>query len=121
MQQDMKLRIFNTLSIQQIAVWICILALSPCVFANGPNQEFSRPINREFATNSNGMTAIYNKFGAVNVKTWNKNIVKIDIVILVNAKDQREAEKTFNRVKVNFANTAGYVKAETMIQEKSAW
>lgn len=123
MQQDMKLRIFNTRTpfIQRIVVWLVILALSPGAFANGPNQEFSRTVNRDFATTSNGMTAIYNKFGAVNVKTWNKNVVKIDIVILVNAKDQREAEKTFNRVKVNFTNTAGYVKAETMIQEKSAW
>lgn len=123
MQQDMKLRIFNTRTpfIQRIVVWLVILALSPGAFANGPNQEFSRTINRDFSTTTNGMTAIYNKFGAVNVKTWNKNVVKIDIVILVNAKDQREAEKTFNRVKVNFTNTAGYVKAETMIQEKSAW
>lgn len=28
------------------------------------------------------MTALYNKYGTVNVKTWQSNSVKIDITIL---------------------------------------
>jgi hypothetical protein len=96
--------------IQQVAVW-----------AASPEQEFTRTINREFGTLANGMTAIYNKYGTVNVKTWGSNAVKIDITIIVNAKDQRDADKMFERIKVNFANTSGYVKAETMIASKSGW
>lgn len=82
-------------------------------------QEFTRTINREFGTTADGMTALYNKYGTVNVKTWQNNSVKIDITILVNAKNQREADKTFDHIKVNFANAAGYVKAETMIEQFS--
>jgi hypothetical protein len=96
-------------------------AASVAIFAHGPNKEFTRTINREFGTTANGMTAISNKYGAVNVKTWSNNSVKIDITIIVNAKDQREADKTFDRIKVNFANAAGYVKAETVIIDKSGW
>lgn len=91
------------------------------VLANGPLQEFTKNINREFGTNSNGMTAIYNKYGTVNVKSWQNNSVKIDVTIRVNAANQAAADKMFDRIQVNFANTTGYVKAETMIQSKSGW
>jgi hypothetical protein len=84
-------------------------------FAAGPLQEFTRSINREYNTMSNGMTALYNKYGAVNVNVWQKNTVKIDINIVVNARSQSDADRTFDRIKVNFTNTAGYIKAETFI------
>jgi flagellar basal body rod protein FlgC len=84
-----------------------------------PKQEFTRTINREFGTTADGTTALYNKYGTVNVKTWQNNSVKIDITIIVNAGSQRDADKVFDRIKVNFANAAGYVKAETMIESQS--
>ena len=86
---------------------------------SSPTQEFTRNINREFGTTAEGMTALYNKYGTVNVKTWQNNSVKIDISIVVNAGSQREADKIFDRIKVNFANAAGYVKAETMIEQSN--
>jgi hypothetical protein len=96
----------------------CLLAGSAFIAnANNPDQEFTRSINREFGTTADGMTALYNKYGTVNVKTWQSNSVKIDISIVVNAGSQREADKIFDRIKVNFANAAGYVKAETMIEQ----
>lgn len=85
--------------------------------AGGPVQEFSRNINREFSTAADGTTALYNKYGSVNVKTWQNNSVRINITIVVNAKGQREADETFKNINVNFTNAWGYVKAETMIAE----
>jgi hypothetical protein len=82
-------------------------------------QEFKKTINREFGTTADGMTALYNKYGKVNVNTWGNNSVKIDITIVVNANKQSEADRIFNRINVNFTNTAGYVKAETIINTES--
>ncbi len=84
-------------------------------------QEFTRNINREFGTTADGMTALYNQYGKMTIKTWQNNSVRINITIVVNAKDQREADRTFDRVKVNFLNTPGYVKAETVIAPTSEW
>ena len=88
--------------------------------ARGPEQEFSKTIQREFATTANGKTALYNKYGKVNVNTWNENKVKITITIVVNAGDQRIADNAFDRIKINFTNTSGYVKAETFIDSENA-
>lgn len=115
--QDMKSRIFNP----HFVLLAILLASSVAVFANGPTKEFTRTISREFGTTANGVTAIYNKLGAVNVKTWDKNSVKIDVKIIVIAKNQSDADKTMDRINVNFTNTAGYVKAETVIAENPSW
>lgn len=100
-----------------LALWAFTLTL----FAKGPKQEFVKNINREFSTNINGMVSLYNKYGSVNVKTWHSNSVKIDINIRVNASSQAAADKMFERISVNFASTTGYVKAETVIQNKTGW
>lgn len=102
----------------RIAAFLCLfLAPTLVVWANGPKQEFTKSINREFSTAADGTTALYNKYGSVNVKTWQNNSVKIDITIVVNAKSQREADETFKNINVNFTSAWGYVKAETMIAE----
>lgn len=78
-------------------------------------KEFSKTINRDFSTTSNGITALYNRYGKINVKTWNENRVKIDIKVVVNADSDRDANRMMDKIQVNFTNTPGYVKAETMV------
>lgn len=120
----MKLRKFKSSPMQQVFLLCLVLfgATATTGWANGPEQEFTKKINREFSTTANGMTALYNKYGKVNVNTWDKNNVKIDITIIVNASNQRDADKIFDRINVNFTNTAGYVKAETMMDsEGKTW
>lgn len=88
---------------------------------NPPCREFSKTINREFGTLANGMAAFYNKHGAVNVKTWANNSVKIDVIILVDADNEHDAERVFKRINVNFTNTPGYIKAETFVDGTNGW
>lgn len=90
-------------------------------FADAPRREFTKTYNREFGTTANGTTALYNKYGKVNVNTWANNSVKIDITIVVNADEQRTADKMFDRIKFNFTSTAGYIKAETVIEQGNGW
>ncbi|HAD14913.1 MAG TPA: hypothetical protein DCF33_21000 [Saprospirales bacterium] len=102
----------------RIVMLLCLfMAPALAVWAKEPMQEFTKTINREFGTAADGTTALYNRYGTVNVKTWQNNTVKIDITIIVNAKSQREADETFKNINVNFTNAWGYVKAETMISE----
>lgn len=112
-------------SFSSVPLLLCLFLLGSALpgRANGPEQEFTKKINREFSTTADGITAIYNKYGKVNINTWANKSVKIDITIIVNANNQRDADKGFDQIKVNFINTAGYVKAETVVetQEKNWW
>ncbi|MCS7036349.1 MAG: DUF4097 family beta strand repeat-containing protein [Saprospiraceae bacterium] len=89
--------------------------------ADGLKQEFSKKINREFGISSTGTTAIYNKYGNVKVNTWANRSVKMEITIVVNAADQRAADRVFERIQVNFLHTADYVRAETVIEPERSY
>jgi hypothetical protein len=110
----MNLRTFS------ILVAILFAYQTPVLFATDVKTEFTKKISREFSTTPDGTTALYNKYGKVEVKTWSENKVKINVNIVVVANNESEANKTFDRINVNFMSTYGYVKAETMISNSSS-
>jgi hypothetical protein len=83
---------------------------------DGERREFTKVIKKEFDITANGTAAIVNKYGKVDVKTWDRNRVKIDVTIVVNAANEAAAQKVFDRINVNFFNKSNYVKAETVIE-----
>jgi hypothetical protein len=89
--------------------------------ADDKKSEFTKTMSREFGTTPDGTVALYNKYGKVDVRTWSENKVKIDVSIVVVARDQSEANATFDRINVNFMSTYGYVKAETIINCSTGW
>jgi hypothetical protein len=106
---------------KQTGISLFLILFGFLAHATAPKLEFIKKINREFGTNATGMTALYNKYGQVNVKTWGNNSVKIDITVTVNTNNQKEADAMFDKIQVNFTNTTGYIKAETMIAQSNWW
>lgn len=85
------------------------------------DSEFSKTIKREFDINATGTVYLSNKYGQTDVKTWDRNRVKISVTILVNTSSESNAQAVFNRIKINFSNAADYVKAETFIEATNSW
>lgn len=89
---------------------------------NQERREFTKVIKKEFDIAKNGTTALYNKYGKVDVKTWDNNRVKVEVTIIVNASSESAAQQVFDRIDINFFNKDNYVKAETIIESgKSSW
>jgi hypothetical protein len=92
------------------------------VVNDGPKQEFSKIIYKEFNISQYGSVQLINKYGKIDARTWDGNQVKIKVTIIANTNGQAEAEKTFNRIRIDFYNDANFVKAETQIgQESGSW
>lgn len=83
-------------------------------------QEFTKTIKKEFDISQDGTTSITNKYGNVDIKTWDRNRVKIDVRIIVKANSEKTAQEVFDRVDINFSNGSSFVKAETEIESKSS-
>lgn len=86
-------------------------------------QEFSKTVKKEFDITSDGTTILHNKYGKIDVQTWTKNRVKVDVTITVRANTESEAQEVFERVSIDFSNGMDFVKAQTEIaaQQKSSW
>ena len=78
-------------------------------------KEYIKEINKEFSTTADGEVNIFNKYGTVDIKSWNENRVKIEVKIIVNARNQDDANDVFDRIDINFNSRSGYVSAETSI------
>jgi hypothetical protein len=88
----------------------------------GNRQEFSKIIYKEFNISPFGTTQLSNKYGKIDVHTWDGEQVKIKVNIVTNTNSQAEAEKIFNRIRIDFYNDANFVKAATnILDESSAW
>ncbi len=105
-----------------LALVLLVCTASGLLAHNSERREFTKTIKKEFDISANGTTAIYNKYGKVDIKTWDRNRVKIDVTIIVNATSEDNAQKVFDRISINFYNKSDYVKAETQIEPyKKEW
>lgn len=105
---------------------LLFLALSwaaPAIAGNpGDAREFTKTIKKEYDISSDGTVHLNNKYGKVEVKTWDRNRVKIEVTIVVNANSESSAQEVFNRISINFSNNPAWVKAETVIEPaKRSW
>ena len=99
------------------------LLLPTILIANDKKKhEKSKTINRTFAVTKNATLYLNNKYGNINVTTWNKNSVEINIKITVKGSDLDNVEQKLKSIDVNFEATENLVEARTIFEEiKSNW
>ncbi|PSR12788.1 MAG: hypothetical protein DA408_02290 [Bacteroidetes bacterium] len=102
---------------------VALMVVSQVKAATSPSvREFSKTINKQFNITSDGLVNLSNKYGKIDIKTWEQKSVRISVKIVVNAKDESAAQTTFDRININFYNSASSVGAETEIADKkSSW
>lgn len=84
-------------------------------------KEFTKTIKKEFSITPTGTVDLSNKYGKVNVNTWERDRVKIDVTIVVDARSESSAQDVFDRIDIDFSNDNDYVKAETTIESTTSW
>ena len=85
------------------------------------SKEFVRSVKKEYDINADGEVRLKNEHGKINIHTWDKNRVKVDIKITVYATSKPAADEVFKRIKFNFANNSSTVEAQTTILQYEGW
>ncbi|MCP3931309.1 MAG: hypothetical protein GY705_19665 [Bacteroidetes bacterium] len=81
-------------------------------------QEFTKTVKKEFDISRDGNASLNNMYGKIDVKTWDRDRVKIEVNIIVRANSESKAQETFDRIDINFSNGRDFVNAETAISSK---
>jgi hypothetical protein len=85
-------------------------------------EEYTKTIKKEFGITTNGVVNITNKYGKVEIETWDRDRVKVEVRITVVASSEKNAQEVFDRIRIDFANRSDYIKAQTEIaSKKSSW
>ena len=82
-------------------------------------KRYAKTIEKNFDIVKNGEVAILNKYGNIDMNTWDKNKVQITVDIVVNATSESVAEDVFESININFDASKSKVYAETEIESKN--
>lgn len=79
----------------------------------------SKKIHEEFSIQKNGNFTITNKYGNINIITWNENRIVIDVYIETNGNDEQKVIEKLKKITVDFDHDNSFVMAKTIIQKSS--
>lgn len=81
--------------------------------------EKSSTVKKEFKVDANNLLNIYNRYGNVDIVTWDKNIINIEVIITVNGNSESNVEKKLNDIYIEFNQTPSEVTAKTIIEKST--
>ncbi|WCT12634.1 hypothetical protein [Mucilaginibacter jinjuensis] len=92
--------------------------------ASGEVKEKTKPYTKSYTISATDKIAIDNQFGKVNVNTWAKNEVKVDVEIKADGDNDTEAQKILDRVTIKDGKEGEGVSFKTDIEktgEENNW
>jgi len=107
-------RIVPLLSFAVLLLW------SADTWAQKKKYEFAheRTISQSYAVSPNDKLDIENQFGTVNIKTWTRNEVKVDIRIDVSSNVKEAAQRIFENIDVEHDKQGNRVQFKTELNVK---
>ena len=97
------------------------LLVLPCCVTAGPGKEFTKSIVKEFDIARDGTVGVINKYGSIDIRTWDAAKVKIEVTLKADARSEDAANEIFNRITVTFDNSPSVVRATTEIESVTGW
>jgi len=100
---------------KQISIFIALL-FCICSFANiaEAREKAEKVITKSFNVDKTSNLSIENKYGNIQVKTWNKNEIYFEVKIKVEASTQKEVQEITDAVDIEFSQSGNTVSAKTV-------
>lgn len=96
-----------------------ILALSLATIQGAYTQnETKKEFHQEYKTNQNTVLTLDNKYGDMDLKNWDKDMIQIDVVITVENTSQEKAERLMSYINVEFSVEGDAISAITVFDDK---
>jgi hypothetical protein len=80
-----------------------------------------KTVNKEFTVNQNANLEVENKYGNIDIVTWNENRTVFEIHIKANGNDEARVQERLNEIRIEFSASNSQVSARTKFGDKSKW
>jgi len=82
----------------------------------------NKVVNKEFNVNKDATLKVTNKYGNIEVVTWNENKIVIEVSITTTGNVEEKVQKRLDQINVEFRNNASNVSVKTIIERStSSW
>ena len=78
-------------------------------------RDYTKDFSKTYDVNSRGSIALNNRYGEINVETWGRDQVQIDVQVRVTADNQERANELFDRITIDFTGGGNRATATTSI------
>jgi hypothetical protein len=108
--------------IYKITLLFLLFPLITSATEDEKKHEKKKIIKREYNVNADAKVSINNRYGNLNITTWNKNRVEIEVTITVKGDDLESVENKLAAIDVAFEASSNFVSAKTNFEkEQRSW
>lgn len=109
-------------SIYKITLLFLLFPLITSAITDEKKHEKKKIIKKEYSVNADAKVSINNRYGNLNITTWDKNQVEIEVTITVKGDDLDRVNERLNAIDVHFNASSNSVIAKTILEkEQSSW
>jgi len=101
-------------------ILICLSFFTSAYAGINGDIEVKKSYNKQFSSDKNTVLELNNRYGKINVNTWDKSEVKIDAVVIVKARSKSKAEDKLNEITVKINKNGNTIVAITEISSSSS-
>jgi len=83
------------------------------------DHEKTKTVKKEFDVNADASLTIKNKYGNVDVISWDQNRVEIEVTITVSGNNESKVIERLSKIDIKFENSRSAVSARTSIENNS--
>lgn len=102
---------------------VFLLLVPSLLFASELNGKYTKTktIKKEFTVNSNALVDLDNRYGSIDITTWNENRVVLEIIISTSSNKESKAIDKLAEISVEISNSSSNVTAKTRIGKSNNW
>ena len=109
---------------KQIQILLAIVMAIPMLSIANPGKktwdyEKTKTITKGYSVNANALLRINNKYGNVDVISWEQNRIEIEVTITVKGNSESKVISRLEQIDVNFTNSPNEVSAKTVLGNSS--
>ena len=81
----------------------------------------TKTITKEYTVNANATVDLDNKYGSIDIKTWDENKVSLEIIVTTNSNNESKAQDRLEDINIIFNASNSLVAAKTQIGKSNNW
>lgn len=102
-------------SVYRIALAAMVIIIAA---ANTTAQEVTRKYSKVFSVSPSTAVVVSNRYGDVNVETWNRNEVSIEVVVTAEMATRDRSERVVEMISIEFSEGDNTVEAKTVLDSR---
>jgi hypothetical protein len=106
-----------------VKITLILFLIPSFLFANkfSGKHTKTKTLMEEFNISADGLVHIHNKYGSIDIKSWDQNKVSIEVIITTNGNSESNVQDGLDRIDVQFESSNNEVSARTRIEKKNNW